>query len=121
MLLAGLLAGCAHTPAPRLIPVTLIGADGAWGGVVTAVGANIWSARGEVVVRNPDHFIADRRSLLLNSAPSPTSYVSILVGPADCVANGRRYPLKAYVGVSVDQGRGDYQLYGCATPGPPAK
>lgn len=74
------------------------------------------SVQGEVLVRKPDHFVVGRRNLLLNSELSDTSLISVLVDPADCMVDGRRYGFKAYVGVEVNRGEGDYILHGCATP-----
>lgn len=117
-LMAGVLgvAGCAHAPAPRLLPLTLVGEGGSWGGLITAEGIEVYSSQGRILVRKPDHFVVGRRNLLLNSELSETRFISVLVDPAECVVDGKRYAYKAYVGVSVNQGEGDYQLRGCATP-----
>lgn len=116
LLLSTVAAGCAHAPRPSLLPLTLIGDGGSWSGLITAEGILVTSVHGEVLVRKPDVFIVLRRNLLLNSEISDTRFISVLVDPADCVVDGRHYGFKAYVGVSVNRGEGDYQMRGCATP-----
>lgn len=116
LLLSVATAGCAHAPRPSLLPLTLIGDGGSWGGLITAEGIQVTSVQGEVLVRNPDVFVVLRRNLLLNSELSDTRFISVLVDPADCVVDGRHYGFKAYVGVSVNRGEGDYQMRGCAEP-----
>ena len=116
LLLSVAAAGCAHAPRPSLLPLTLVGDGGSWGGLITAEGILVTSAQGEVLVRKPDVFVVLRRNLLLNSELSDTRFISVLVDPADCMVDGRHYGYKAYVGVSVNRGEGDYQMRGCATP-----
>lgn len=114
LMLSTAAAGCAHAPRPSLLPLTLIGDGGSWSGLITAEGILVTSAQGEVLVRKPDVFVVGRRNLLLNSELSDTRFISVLVDPADCIVDGRRYGLKAYVGVK--RGEGDYILHGCAAP-----
>lgn len=116
LLLSVAAAGCAHARRPSLLPLTLIGEAGSWSGLITAEGVAVTSVHGEVLARNPGAFVVGRGNLLLNSELSDTSFISVLVDPADCMVDGKRYAFKAYVGVSVNQGEGDYQLRGCAAP-----
>lgn len=116
LLLSVAAAGCAHAPRPSLLPLTLIGEGGSWSGLITSEGVAVTSVHGEVLVRSPEHFVVGRTNLLLNSELSDTRFISVLVDPADCVVDGRHYGFKAYVGVSVNRGEGDYQMRGCAEP-----
>lgn len=116
LLLSLAVAGCAHAPGPSLLPLTLIGDGGSWSGLITAEGVAVTSVHGEVLARNPGAFVVGRRNLLLNSQLSDTRFISVLVDPADCVVDGRHYGFKAYVGVQVNRGEGDYILHGCAAP-----
>ena len=116
-LLASLvLSSCVHARPTPLLPLTLIGDGGSWSGLITAEGIVVTSREGRILVREPGAFVVGRRNLLLNSELSGTSYISVLVDPADCMVDGRRYGWKAYVGVAVNQGEGDYILRGCAAP-----
>lgn len=93
ILAMSLLAACAMENR-RIIPMTLLGTSEQWAGAIAGCSATLGGANFQATTSAAEVLAVGRTALLLNSHFDERYYISMVVDPGPCVADGRTLPYR---------------------------